>query len=538
MEEKDLLIKNIEINYLKPIFGFAMKRTYSEEEAEELASEIVYQIILTIHRIEEIKHFEGFVWGVAQNTYKKWVLKQKRKRDREIVKEEHVNCYEASFFKNNIEDHTEHRVALDTLKRELSLLSRTYREVMVGHYIEGLNCKELAIKLNISDQMIKFYLSKGREKIKEGMQMWREYGEKSYNPSSFSVYIIGTWNAEEDLWEVLRKKLPCNIVLAAYENPISIPDLSIETGVPTVFLEEEVEKLVELELMREITKGKYQTNFFIAKRGVLEQFKEIVSKQAKGLATFIEEHYEGIESQLLEVPIFAYPVLEGRYQHFYLQKIVCEMLMRVSDNLVYTPCEASFLHDAFIGGTEDTYLRWGFGISPLMKEDYLAQRCDINYDYSGVGKGPDTKQLSKLRQRQFSVDKIEALIDIYKNGISEQDLTSTLELAQQGYLVKYEDRYYPNIPIISKEVDEMLTRLMQESIDKLLLTVHETVQIGFRVFKKVTPKHIRENLMGYLYMISIVYITNDLFEELHQAGYIEIPDIENYNQITSYIVLK
>ena len=88
--------------------------------------------------------------------------------------------------------------------------------------------------------------------------MERKYGEKSYNPSKFGINFWGN-GGNSYIWETFERKLPGNIVLAAYEKPLTIEELSLELGVSAVYLEDELEILLKYNF---ITKSgnKYQTN--------------------------------------------------------------------------------------------------------------------------------------------------------------------------------------------------------------------------------------------------------------------------------------
>ena len=86
--------------------------------------------------------------------------------------------------------------------------------------------------------------------------MDRKYGEKSYNPSNFCIDFWGN-GGNSYIWETFERKLPGNIVLAAYEKPLTITELSLELGVSAVYLEDELEILLKFHF---ITK---KANYFL-----------------------------------------------------------------------------------------------------------------------------------------------------------------------------------------------------------------------------------------------------------------------------------
>ena len=160
---------------------------------------------------------------------------------------------------------------LARLRRELSLLSREYRECTLCYYFEGLSCQETAEKLGISLHMTKYYLFKTRKLLKEGIGMEREYGTKSYKPSKFTFKTLfsGSYNPEYRC--LFDRLLPGNILLSAYYTPVTVGELALELGVPTAYLENEADLLVRYGLLNVLPGGKetgsgrdrYQTNIVI-----------------------------------------------------------------------------------------------------------------------------------------------------------------------------------------------------------------------------------------------------------------------------------
>ncbi len=127
------------------------------------------------------------------------------------------------------------------LRRELSLLSKQYREATVAYYIYHKSCSEISTDLGISMEMVKYYLFKTRKILKEGIGMTREFGEKSYNPG---IFRMDYWGSGDNTcyWQLFERKLPGNILLSAYDTPVTMQELSVELGVATVYLEDEIKE--------------------------------------------------------------------------------------------------------------------------------------------------------------------------------------------------------------------------------------------------------------------------------------------------------
>lgn len=64
--------------YLQKIYGFAMKKAYSYDEAEDICSEIVLEVYQSLLRSDEIANLEGYIWRISEHTYSKFVSSKKK----------------------------------------------------------------------------------------------------------------------------------------------------------------------------------------------------------------------------------------------------------------------------------------------------------------------------------------------------------------------------------------------------------------------------------------------------------------------------
>jgi len=262
-----LLSKN-----LTSIYGYAFGKLYDKSHAEDLAGEIVCEVLHSVERLEKEEAFWGFVWRIAENTFRKFIRKEQYLQTCELTEEtanSHSTFYEMSpeeqFLAQEEQDEN-----LYLLRRELSLLSKTNREICVAYYIHNKSCSQIAMEQGISLEMVKYHLFKTRKLLKEGIGMTRTLGEKSYNPG---VFRIGFWGDRNKYHALFNRKLPGSILLAAYNAPVSLEELSMELGVAVPYLEDEVELLESAEVL---TKHgtKYQTNLVILTEEYEQRFEK------------------------------------------------------------------------------------------------------------------------------------------------------------------------------------------------------------------------------------------------------------------------
>lgn len=273
---------------MKSIFGFSLTRIGNVKEAEELASDILYEIIKSVGNLKNEERFYGFMWKIADNTYKNYLRKKSKNASR--TAELDVNTADTS---DSALDEIIKTEELNLLRRELSLLSKQYRETTVLYYIEDLSCSEISKRLQISTDMVKYYLFRARNIIREGMNMERIYGEKSYNPNFVKIDFWGTKGGEDKEYrEFQNRKIKGNILLAAYYNPVTIQEISIELGVSVPYLEDEIKLLCDRQYLV-YKNGKYLTNiplFTLECSGIIdEKLKDVTKSTAEKFISVADE---------------------------------------------------------------------------------------------------------------------------------------------------------------------------------------------------------------------------------------------------------
>ncbi len=244
-------INRLLTGHLKTILGFALTRLGDYSKAEELASDITVNLLRALPNLRDESKFYPFLWRVCENTWHNYLRCQSR-HPTEPLPEDLTD-------ERCVEDDLLAREELMQLRRELSLLTGQCRQATVLYYMEGLSCHEIADRLSISTEMVKYYLFRARKILREGMNMERIFGEKSYNPQPFEIDFWGTHGGDDSEYRAFsERKLPGNILLAAYYTPITAQELSLEFGVAMPYLEDELALLTKRSYLTE-KNGRYRT---------------------------------------------------------------------------------------------------------------------------------------------------------------------------------------------------------------------------------------------------------------------------------------
>lgn len=344
--------------YMRNVYYFCLKKTGNETEAEDLAGEISLEIMKMLHKGVLIEHFEGFVWKVARNRYARWVDCKRKKAENELYIQEDEK--EEIPGHDNIEESAIHKEMLSKLRRELTLIEKEYREILVAYYINRESISQIANKLSIPEGTVKTKLYQGRLRLRGGFEMAREFGKLSYAPEDIEFTQVGgksTDNVPDKfLWNELNNKICKNIMIKAYNNPSTLEELSIELGIALPYLEPFVDQMTEATILTKqgtkANKATYVTNFVIISGDARRNMVDKLSSIQRDFVRYAKEYLERARELQMANGIS----ILGDYQDYEEQKYT--LAMRLADDIqwsVYNKRNLNFNYDTKRpnGGTWD-----------------------------------------------------------------------------------------------------------------------------------------------------------------------------------------
>jgi len=276
--------------YMGPMFYYCLKKTGNKNDAEELASDIALAVIHAIANYPPPEHFSAWVWRVAHNRYVRWC--KDRCLHREHIAGEDIGEFDIADGETP-EDAVIEAEQYSLLRRELAFVAKEHRELVAAHYLDGIGVSELANRLGMPVGTVKTRLFKARKILKEGMDMAREFGKRSYAPEDVNFSATGAQNNYP--WGVVNRRIPNNILLEANNNPSTIEEIAMELGIALPYMEEEVGLLEKATLLKKTEDGKYVTNFFIADK---ERQLEIYNLKKRGSKERAELLRQAIEANI------------------------------------------------------------------------------------------------------------------------------------------------------------------------------------------------------------------------------------------------
>ena len=241
--------------YVDKVYAYAIRRTFTEEEAADLSQEILYTALRELPKLKEEEKFEPWLWGIADNLTKSFSRKQGKQRalftydiPEDLIQEEQSD------------EETEELYA--SLRAKIAGLSQMYRDIIILHYYDGLSTKQISERVSIPEGTVTWRLSEARKKLKKECNHMEE---SALRPKHLSIGITGSgdYSVAPFPGVYISDALSQNILYHCYEEAHTIEELSKLCGVPAYYIEERIENLVKREAVLEPAKGKYRTDFII-----------------------------------------------------------------------------------------------------------------------------------------------------------------------------------------------------------------------------------------------------------------------------------
>lgn len=279
-------MSNIDIftnEYLGKVFYFCLKKTGNEQEAAELSGEISLEVVQALIRGKEPENFTAWLWTIVRNRWSKWAAKKYYHAPEQVDIQDYEEALPSD---GSIEDDIIHSEELARVRRGLAFIRADYRQILVAHYFEEKSVSEISRQFGIPIGTVKTKLQSSRKILKEGMDMARQFGTRSFQPETIRFITSGNQPSGRP-FSAVGRKIPVNILCEANNNASTIEELSMELGIAMPYMEEEVELLVEAELLRKLDNSKYITNFFISPKECQNEINELSCR-------FAERNYKDI----------------------------------------------------------------------------------------------------------------------------------------------------------------------------------------------------------------------------------------------------
>lgn len=244
--------------YFQKIYGFAIKKCYSYEEAEELCSEILQEVYTSLRRAEEVINVEGYIWRISEHTYAKYVSSRKKQEGISIDGINGIDGMEIPVYDEYALDDSDDE--LRRMRMEVAFLTEKRRRIVYCFYYENKSISAIAKEMDLPEGTVKWHLNKARKELKEGFSMDRKIGRLGLAPvTAAEIGHNGSPGANGGPGFYLEDKLNLNIVYSVYHTPRTIEEIAEEMGLTLVYLEDKINFLESNGFLVRTTGNRYTT---------------------------------------------------------------------------------------------------------------------------------------------------------------------------------------------------------------------------------------------------------------------------------------
>ena len=245
--------------YLKHIFGFALKRCKSIQDAEDLTQEIATRAFRALLIKDDVADMGKFIWTVAHNALSNY-YRDTAKSMVGVSIDEVAELIADPHSEIGADDNTE---SIHRLRSEIAYLSKLQRRIVVAYYFENRKQTDIARELGIPSGTVKWHLFEAKKELKRGMDMMRKTSDLKFNPIKFHSIGINGSAGTKSLDEFFRSTLSQNICYCVRNTAKTVNEIADDLGVSPVYVENEVEFLAEYGFLQ-VQKDKLIVNFIIS----------------------------------------------------------------------------------------------------------------------------------------------------------------------------------------------------------------------------------------------------------------------------------
>ena len=525
MVELHELYSKITNEFSAKILSWAVKKTGSRPDGEDLAQEILLQVFNAVSKQENIEKLENFIWKTAHYTWCNHV----RKLVRQSAVELSENLPDDVDFTQEYADGDAIRTELSHMRRKIADLSKLQREALILHYLDGLPVRKVAKWLGIAETTVAWHLFDARKKVKKELEKMKPENTYVYNPGNMSVNASGGMQLSAsgdvpqnpDTNKINDSLIKQNLCLLCRGEGKTIDELAELTGIPKPYLEYDLDWLTEREFL--FLDGKrYQTSFIIMNQRYFEYRREVYFKHRNSLINKVIEYLWANEAKIRDIGFYGSVFPTERMMWAVITMFISyasrnsELLLRLKS------CDNREIH--FDGGR---YHVMAFDRSDGHKldisgaydnsgwENFYGIVCDNHSDfdferyywlgvYNFVGKEAHPEIVTGDIKTQAFLYKL--YCDVLREGISPFDLNADekeklAEAIESGLILKSGESYKPNFVVFTRE---QLKKLQNEIYAPLLSLIAPKLgelakQFG-KIHKTDFPKAKQGNIDHHTYL--------------------------------------
>ena len=540
--KKSELLRIIDQSLLDSLYGFCYHRTPSSHAAEELCSDIVFELVKTANAEGEIGEDElyAFIWRVARNTYADWSTRQNRRASRSIADDADTILALLS----DEEDAEEREAAerdrevLRIVYHQLANLSRAYRTVMIAYYLDGQSVRQIAARVGATENTVRQRLFAARETLrKEVTTMENTNMNKPIALHHLELFLCGNGDPTSgDPRELLTRQLSRHILWLCRNRALSAREIADELNVPMLYIEEELDiqtngiGKTRFGSLRRLDNGKYISNIPLLSREEIMEGRKIFESHYPALCKAVRDY---IRNPSIAQQYFNFPYLNRKHdamlhliwwQHTpvlaYKLGDMVEELLKEQYFADISPAERPFHlfgyeameNDVGFCGWDGITAKNVCGYRKVWFENLYTNQLQPHFHC-----GHDISNDEKLQLAIRAIDGLSV------SELNEDEQEQAARAIKQGYLMREGDTLYTKILVMNKKDSGRVFLIDHDLRDKLRPLAETVAEQIADWLRSVLPEHLLSDYIKVSNLASLGAVPAVL-HDLCQHALLEIPE--------------
>ena len=467
-----------------------------------------------------IQSFDAWVWKIAHNRYARFI--DSRNKNQVVLSGEDelfdaVDCSgeETEFLEQQHE----------TVFRYLHTLSSKYRNLFVDYYIGELSIRSLAEKYSLPETTVKWRLNEGRQKIRD--RIGEHKMEKIYQRINWNTTLCNG-NLNPDAY--LHTQTARAICLAAYEKPLTVEEISLCTGLPTMYIEDELPRLEHGEAICR-TGSKYAANFILFRKDDRKRTEAVSRPILTAIADKLEHLLTDAKDRIPAIGFYGCDFGMERLGYILVPYLLRTKLRAVKDDRLH-------LENGPYPIRKDGGYGW-YIVEETADETencpYASSGCNVAGDDSGSRNEIPSHLYYYWISKYFDADVYhnrgtrwlcaKGIPQKAENGVLPDGLISeedTAHLLRTGLVRKADERYALNFACFTGEQFNAFSALFDMNDDKIDDLLAEWIRTVRRNFENFVPARLHDQINPFVscYLNELIGCT---VEELIARGILRSP---------------
>lgn len=276
---------NYLVKYSESLYKIAYNKMNNTADAEELAQETLLQALIELRKNPDkiINNDKAWLNGIMNNCF--YAMMRKKYRTTYVTYDVVIDNYLFDDNINDFIDDDETRIIHNNIQQAVSRLAKIHRDVIYKFYMQNKNVNQIAKELDIPRGTVLSRLDNGRKIIKQGVMNMSK--NLMYIPQKLGFGMCGRIGDNNEPFSTITTSIHQNILILAYEKPITESEISEKIGIPCVYIEEIVNKLIDGELMKRTSSGKVYTDFII-------NFEKNIAKLNEDYLELVDKYFDSV----------------------------------------------------------------------------------------------------------------------------------------------------------------------------------------------------------------------------------------------------